>query len=212
MLVKIEVLDLSKQVIETSETEVLSCTKMKPFKLKRETLTIDLENYRDIVEKAKSEFGFLRRLDFTTGLIKNENPIKTGNVKRANRERDQTGAEVIRNNPWSGSSNKHLFFSKKNLNLLEISTCVSNTLRASYFAEFQFESHTLFEAKLHTARFPIEFYGRPFDPEMPDFLLSKEDIKAVYPTKKDFPSAFNPLEMPMSHFSIGSKGVQMDNY
>ena len=112
---------------------------------------------------------------------------------------------MIRNNPWSGSSLKHQFFSKKNLNLLEISTCRANTLRAQYFVEFQFETHTLFEAKLHTARFPVEFYGKPYDPEMPEFLISKEYIKPVYPTKKDFPMAFNPQEMPMSHFLIGDE-------
>jgi hypothetical protein len=36
----------------------------------------------------------------TAGLVKNENPIKTGNVKRANRERDESVAAAVRKSPW----------------------------------------------------------------------------------------------------------------
>ena len=84
---KIDVRDVNHKIIESTETEVLSKTKAKPF-TKREILEVDLENYREIVEVAKNEFKLLQRLDFTAGLIKNENPIKTMNVKRANRDRD----------------------------------------------------------------------------------------------------------------------------
>jgi hypothetical protein len=63
--------------------------------------------------------------------------------------------------------------------------------------EFQFESHSLLEAKVHKVRFPVEFYGKPFDSEMPDFLLTG---RPVFPQRRDFPSAFDPQEMPTSHF------------
>jgi len=91
----IEIRDFNKNVIESSETEVLSCTKMKPFSNK-EAFNIDLENYKEIVESAKNEFKLLQRLDFSAGLLKNENPIKTMNVKRANRERDGNGETELR--------------------------------------------------------------------------------------------------------------------
>jgi hypothetical protein len=60
---------------------------VKPFG-KHETLKIDLDHYREIVKECKSEFMFLQRMDYTAGLVKVENPIKTGNVKRAARERE----------------------------------------------------------------------------------------------------------------------------
>ena len=72
---------------------------------------IDLEKYKEIVEAAKNEFKLLLRLDFSAGLLKNENPIKTMNVKRANRDRDETGEIAHRNSPW-GQNSKHSFFSK----------------------------------------------------------------------------------------------------
>jgi len=56
--VRIEIRDLNKKIIESSETEVLSCTKMKPF-TKKEVFSIDLENYKEIVETAKGEFILL---------------------------------------------------------------------------------------------------------------------------------------------------------
>ena len=137
---KIDVRDVNHKIIESTETEVLSKTKMKPF-TKREILEVDLENYREIVEVAKNEFKLLQRLDFTAGLIKNENPIKTLNVKRANRDRDQNGVEsTIRKSPWGNLLSKYSFFSKQNLNCLEISSIRSNVLHVSYIAEFQFES------------------------------------------------------------------------
>jgi len=58
LLVRIEIRDLNKKIIETSETEVLSCTKMTPF-TKKEIFSIDLENYKEIVETAKGEFILL---------------------------------------------------------------------------------------------------------------------------------------------------------
>ena len=91
------------------------------------------------METAKNEFKLLLILDFSAGLLKNENPIKTMNVKRANRDRDENGEIASRNSPW-GKGSKHTFFSKKNLNCLEISTCKSNVIKATYVAEFQFES------------------------------------------------------------------------
>jgi hypothetical protein len=94
-MVRIEIRDLNRKLIETSVSEVLSCTKMKPF-TKKEIFEIDLENYKEIVESAKGEFILLQSLDFSAGLLKNENPIKTMNVKRANRERDATGETEIR--------------------------------------------------------------------------------------------------------------------
>ena len=124
----IEIRDFNKNVIESSETEVLSCTKMKPFSNK-EAFNIDLENYKEIVESAKNEFKLLQRLDFSAGLLKNENPIKTMNVKRANRERDGNGETELRQSPW-GQSSKHSYFSKQNLNCLEIATCRSNVIKA----------------------------------------------------------------------------------
>lgn len=58
LLVKIEIRDISKRLIESHETEVLSSTKMKPFK-QRENVAIDLEDYHRIVEAAKDEFKLL---------------------------------------------------------------------------------------------------------------------------------------------------------
>ena len=52
LMVRIQIRDLNKKLIETQETEVLSCTKMKPF-TKKEGLMIDLDNYKEIVEAAK---------------------------------------------------------------------------------------------------------------------------------------------------------------
>ena len=99
LMVRIQIRDLNKKLIETQDTEVLSCTKMKPF-TKKEGLMIDLDNYKEIVEAAKQEFILLQGLDFSAGLLKNENPIKTMNVKRANRERDVSGETEIRKSPW----------------------------------------------------------------------------------------------------------------
>jgi hypothetical protein len=99
IILHLEILDLNKKLIEMSDTEVLSKTKMKPF-LKKETLELDLENYKEIVQTAKNEFKLLQRLDFTAGLIKNENPIKTSNVKRANRDRDENSGTVTSRTPW----------------------------------------------------------------------------------------------------------------
>ena len=109
ILVKIEVRDLNKKIIEVSETEVLSSAKLDPFGKKgtrKETLVIDFEHYKEIVETAKNEFKLLQRLDFTAGLLKNENPIMTSNVKRANRERDESSVAIARNSPW-GRALKH---------------------------------------------------------------------------------------------------------
>jgi hypothetical protein len=57
-MVHIEIRDLNKRLIEKTESEVLSCTKMKPF-TKKENFIIDLEKYKEIVEAAKSEFILL---------------------------------------------------------------------------------------------------------------------------------------------------------
>ncbi len=98
-MLRIEIRDLNKKIIESTETEVLSSTKMTPFS-KKENFQIDLEKYKEIVNDAKSEFILLQSLDFSAGLLKNENPIKTMNVKRANRERDASGESEIRKSPW----------------------------------------------------------------------------------------------------------------
>lgn len=182
IILHLEILDLNKKLIEMSDTEVLSKTKMKPF-LKKETLELDLENYKEIVQTAKNEFKLLQRLDFTAGLIKNENPIKTSNVKRANRDRDENSGTVTSRTPW-GQQSKHYIFSKQNLNCLEIATCRSNVIKASFFAEFQFESQNLTSSKLHSSRFPIEFYS-----DLEDFYLpgghpyheSNKQSKKVFP-------------------------------
>lgn len=55
LLVKIEVRDFNRRVLESTETEVLSSIKMKPFSQK-EVISIDLENYHEIVDAAKNEF------------------------------------------------------------------------------------------------------------------------------------------------------------
>jgi hypothetical protein len=45
LIVRIEIRDLNKRVIESTETEVLSANKLKPF-TKKEKLAIDLEKYK----------------------------------------------------------------------------------------------------------------------------------------------------------------------
>jgi hypothetical protein len=87
LIVLLEVRDMNKQVIERVENEVLSTTKNKPFK-RHESLKLDFVTYRELVEDAKAEFKLIQRLDYTAGLVKVENPIKTANVKRAARDRD----------------------------------------------------------------------------------------------------------------------------
>ena len=99
LIVRIEIRDLNKRIIESTDTEVLSATKLKPFN-KKEQLVIDLEKYKEIVEAAKNEFKLHMRLDYSAGLLKNENPIKTMNVKRANRDRDETAEGAIRKSVW----------------------------------------------------------------------------------------------------------------
>lgn len=114
MLVSILVRDMDKKVIEKNEIEVLSMIKLKPLK-KHESLKIDLNKYKEIVQEAKSEFMFLQRLDYTAGLVKVENPIKTANVKRAAREReggaDGNSGWTTKLNGAGGSELKHGFFS-----------------------------------------------------------------------------------------------------
>ena len=114
LFVNIQIRDMNKKVIEKTDMEVLSMTKLKPLK-KHETLKIELNKYKEIVQEAKTEFMFLQRLDYTAGLVKVENPIKTANVKRAARDREG-GTDGARG--WSTSPNgaplselKHGFFS-----------------------------------------------------------------------------------------------------
>lgn len=58
LIVHIEIRDLNKKLIESKESEVLSSTKMKPF-TKKESLSIDIKNYKEIVDEAKNEFKLL---------------------------------------------------------------------------------------------------------------------------------------------------------
>jgi hypothetical protein len=91
------------------------------------------------VETARNEFKLLMRLDNSAGLLQIENPIKTMNAKRANRDRDEIAEGANMKSKW-GQGSKHSFFSQNNLNCLEIASCKSNVIKASYIAEFQFES------------------------------------------------------------------------
>ena len=45
LLVKVEVLDRNKNVVEKTEKPFLSCVKSKPFQ-KRERLSLDLDQFR----------------------------------------------------------------------------------------------------------------------------------------------------------------------
>ena len=105
MIVRIEIRDLNKRVIESTETEVLSANRLKPF-TKKEKLLIDLETYKSIVETARNEFKLLMRLDNSAGLLQIENPIKTMNAKRANRDRDDIAEGAIMTSKWAQGS-KH---------------------------------------------------------------------------------------------------------
>lgn len=58
LFVNIQVRDINKKILEKNEIEVLSMTKMKPLK-KHESLKIELNKYREIVQEAKAEFMFL---------------------------------------------------------------------------------------------------------------------------------------------------------
>jgi len=64
----------------------------------------------------------------------------------------------------------------------------------------------MFGGKLHTARFPIDFYDTVFEPEQDlkiEALLDKK--KRFSPSRLNFPKAFDPMLMPCSHFSIIEK-------
>lgn len=82
-------LDLEKQVVEKSESAFLSAVKRKPFQ-KREKLSVDIDAFRRMINELRKEYMVNRSLEQTSGLLKNDNPIKTQDVKRAFRQREDS--------------------------------------------------------------------------------------------------------------------------
>lgn len=82
LIVRIQVYDLlnPNKILEEFEHAIIPAAKVKPF-LQRETLSIDLENYKEVVEKAKDDYNLEVQLDGHP-LIKNEIAIKTLDRKR----------------------------------------------------------------------------------------------------------------------------------
>ena len=122
----------------------------------------------------------------------NDNPIKTLDVKRANKERDET---VKKSAESLSKSRKLLYFTRQSLSCLEIASCSGTMLKSSFFIEVQIESSQLFSNKINSIRFPIKFLKQ----EGGNVQQSLENRK-TYSQRNDFPKMFDPLVMAGSHF------------
>lgn len=80
-----EVRDINNKILEVKEHEIVSFPKVKPF-LEKELIQIDLENFHEIVTSAKNQYNLLSRIQSPSAV---NNPIKTREVKRANKDFDE---------------------------------------------------------------------------------------------------------------------------
>ena len=126
-------------------------------------------------------------------MVKNDNPIKTMHVKRANRERD----EIIPNQYGgkAATQSKYYWFTNQQLTCLDLASCDSTFIKSSYILEVQVEASNFVGSTLESVSFPINIYKK---------LNTKSKQKRIYPMESDFPKAFEPLLMAGSHFFIAS--------
>ena len=110
------------------EKTVISSCKVRPFMIAREVLALDLDCYRESVDLAKREFMLVQ--DFCGNMVMNDNPIKTLNVKRAKKNKEEEEKEL-----------KNSFFRKKGLACLALATCEDgHLLHSSYRLEIHIET------------------------------------------------------------------------